>query len=60
MNVPSAAHLQAVLRSSGPLTPAQAARVGLAVLQALTEVGCFRDDGEGLWVGQMNVGDRSR
>ncbi|MFH8699142.1 serine/threonine-protein kinase [Streptomyces chartreusis] len=35
-HVPDAVDLQAVVRSSGPLTPAQAARVGLAVLDALT------------------------
>ncbi|MFE6178372.1 serine/threonine-protein kinase [Streptomyces sp. NPDC056464] len=34
--VPDAVDLQAVVRSSGPLTPVQAARVGLAVLDALT------------------------
>ncbi|MCT9084408.1 serine/threonine-protein kinase, partial [Streptomyces fulvoviolaceus] len=35
-HVPDAVDLQAVVRSSGPLSPAQAARVGLAVLDALT------------------------
>ncbi|MCX5332490.1 serine/threonine-protein kinase [Streptomyces sp. NBC_00140] len=34
--VPDAVDLQAVVRSSGPLLPAQAARIGLAVLDALT------------------------
>jgi hypothetical protein len=34
--VPDAVDLQAVVRRSGPLTPAQVARVGLAVLDALT------------------------
>ncbi|GAA4062438.1 serine/threonine-protein kinase [Streptomyces shaanxiensis] len=34
--VPDAVDLQAVVRSSGPLTPVQAVRVGLAVLDALT------------------------
>ncbi|MFI0540387.1 serine/threonine-protein kinase [Streptomyces sp. WSLK1-3] len=34
--VPDAVDLQAVVRRSGPLSPAQAARVGLAVLDALT------------------------
>ncbi|KUN23978.1 serine/threonine protein kinase [Streptomyces antibioticus] len=34
--VPDAVDLQAVVRSSGPLPPVQAARVGLAVLDALT------------------------
>ncbi|MEV6168295.1 serine/threonine-protein kinase [Streptomyces sp. NPDC051954] len=33
--VPDAVDLQAVVRSSGPLSPAQVARVGLAVLDAL-------------------------
>lgn len=35
-HVPDAVDLQAVVRSSGPLSPAQTARVGLAVLDALT------------------------
>ncbi|WP_405586746.1 protein kinase domain-containing protein [Streptomyces sp. NBC_01092] len=35
-HVPDAVDLQAVVRSSGPLTPVQVARVGLAVLDALT------------------------
>lgn len=34
--VPDAVDLQAVVRRSGPLSPGQAARVGLAVLDALT------------------------
>ncbi|MHB9852607.1 protein kinase domain-containing protein [Streptomyces sp. Tue6028] len=34
--VPDAVDLQAVVRRAGPLSPAQAARVGLAVLDALT------------------------
>jgi hypothetical protein len=34
--VPDAVDLQAVVRRSGPLSPAQVARVGLAVLDALT------------------------
>ncbi|WP_406494416.1 protein kinase domain-containing protein [Streptomyces sp. NBC_01604] len=34
--VPDAIDLQAVVRRSGPLDPAQAARIGLAVLDALT------------------------
>ncbi|MES5819623.1 serine/threonine-protein kinase [Streptomyces sp. RG80] len=34
--VPDAVDLQAVVRRSGPLPPAQAARIGLAVLDALT------------------------
>lgn len=34
--VPDAVDLQAVVRRSGPLLPAQAARIGLAVLDALT------------------------
>ncbi|SDO52693.1 Protein kinase domain-containing protein [Streptomyces sp. cf386] len=34
--VPGAVDLQEIVRSSGPLTPVQAARVGLALLDALT------------------------